>query len=64
MMRVAPCLETPKDLYADHAEPGALCQCGQDGLHTLVICIADLGAKSLWLNGHLGCAREDRAFTL
>ena len=63
-MRVAPCLETPTDLYADHTEPGALCRCGQDGLHTLVICIADPGAKSLWVNGHPGCAREYRVLTL
>ena len=57
-------VEALKDIYADHANPGAICQHGQDGLHTLVTCIVDPGAKFLWVNGNPGCAREYRAFTL
>ena len=62
--RYADPVEDLKDIYADHAEPGAICQHGQDGLFTLVTSIADPVGRVLLVNGDCGCARAYRAFEL
>ena len=56
-------LSTLRDVYADHADPGAICQHGQDGLTTLATVIADPDERTLWVNGGPGCARAYRAYT-
>ena len=56
-------ISTLRDVYADHADPGAICQHGQDGLTTLATVIADPDERTLWVNGGPGCARAYRAYT-
>jgi len=55
-------LETLQDLLADHSDPGAICQHGQDGLYTLISCVADPRERLLFVNPDRGCLRSYRSF--
>ena len=55
-------LEMLRDLLANHSPSGAICQHGQDGLYTLITCIADPRERLLLVNPEQGCGRSYRRF--
>jgi isopenicillin-N N-acyltransferase-like protein len=57
-------LEMLRDVLADHSQSGAICQHGQDGLHTLISCIADPKERRLLVNPEPGCARSYRRYEI